>query len=56
MPPYCVLPAAFFPRLPAAVTTTMPASTARLAARHSGSVLYDSDTDAPTERLITRML
>ena len=39
MPPYCGLPFAFFPRLPAAATTTMPASTARLAASASGSVL-----------------
>ena len=59
MPPYCVffsLLTVFCPRLPAAATTTMPASTARLAARVSGSVLYDSVTRAPTEMLMTRML
>ena len=41
MLPYCVFSArrSFCPRLPAAVTTTMPASTARLAASVSGSVL-----------------
>jgi hypothetical protein len=41
MLPYCVFltnPTVFCPRLPAAVTTTMPASTARLAASVSGSV------------------
>ena len=30
MPPYCGWPSAFLPRLPAAATTTMPASTAPL--------------------------
>ena len=39
MAPYCNCPSRFFPRLPAAVTTTIPASTARFAARVSGSVL-----------------
>jgi hypothetical protein len=54
--PYCVWPLAFLPRLPAAVTTTTPASTTRLAASVSGSVRYDSVTAAPTDRLTTRML
>src|SRR4029079_12079660 len=54
--PYCVWPRLFLPWLPAAVTTTIPASTARFAARVNGSVLYDSVTAAPTERLMTRML
>ena len=49
-------PTVRWPRLPAAATTTMPASTARLAASVSGSVSYDSVTRAPTERLMTRML
>src|SRR5262245_4531226 len=40
--PYCALPSAPRPRLPAAETTTRPASTARFAASVSGSVLYDS--------------
>ena len=39
MPPYCGCPFAFRPKLPAAVTTTIPASTARRAASVSGSVL-----------------
>ena len=56
MPPYCVCPLWFVPRLPAAATTTMPASVARLAASVNGSVVYDSVTAAPTDRLITRML
>ena len=56
MPPYCGSPLAFFPRLPAAATTTTPASTTRLAASVSGSVRYDSVTDAPTERFTTRIL
>src|SRR3954470_5776659 len=56
MAPYCSLPAALLPRLPAAVTTTTPESTTRLAARVNGSVLYDSVTAAPTETLTTRML
>ena len=56
MPPNCVSPAAFWPRLPAAATTTMPASTARLAASASGSLAYDSNTPEATDRLITRML
>ena len=38
MPPYWLSAVAFRPRLPAAATTTMPASTARLAASVSGSV------------------
>ena len=38
MPPSCGCPAPSRPRLPAAATTTMPASTARLAASVSGSV------------------
>ena len=42
MPPYCGLPSGPLPRLPAAETTTRPASTARLAASVSGSVVYDS--------------
>src|SRR6185436_16581048 len=54
--PYCASPLAALPRLPAAATTTMPASTARLAASVSGSVLYDSVTAAPSDRLMTRML
>src|SRR6266850_2351452 len=37
MPPYCALPVVgFFPMFPAAVTTTMPASTQRLVASVSG--------------------
>ncbi len=40
--PYCGLPSGPVPRLPAAEMTTRPASTARLAASVSGSVLYDS--------------
>ena len=40
MPPYCGWPCASRPGLPAAATTTMPASTARLAASVSGSVVY----------------
>ena len=43
-PPYCSWPSPFLPRLPAAVTTTMPASTTRLTASVSGSVQYDSRT------------
>ena len=39
MAPYWGSPLALRPMLPAAATTTMPASTARLAARVSGSVL-----------------
>jgi len=39
MAPYCGWPFAALPMLPAAATTTMPASTARLAASVSGSVL-----------------
>ena len=39
MPPYCGVPSADLPMLPAEATTTMPASTARLAANVSGSVL-----------------
>ena len=58
--PYCGWPLAALPRLPAAATTTMPASTARLAASVSGSVLYDSVTrgaerevdDADVERVL----
>src|SRR5204863_4677252 len=42
IPPYCVCACALRPRLPAAVTTTTPASTARLAASVNGSVAYDS--------------
>jgi hypothetical protein len=42
--------------LPAAATTTMPASTARFVASASGSVVYDSKTPVATERLMTRML
>jgi hypothetical protein len=42
--------------LPAAATTTIPASTARLAASVSGSTMYDSVTAAPTDMLMTRML
>ena len=57
MPPNCARAGRRFrPRLPAAATTTMPASTARLAACASGSVLYDSNTPDATERLMTRML
>src|SRR5919108_4675539 len=56
IPPYCGWPSAFRPRLPAAATTTTPASTRRLAARVSGSVQYDSCTAAPTETFTTRML
>src|SRR5262245_37420253 len=56
MPPYWDWPSALRPRLPAAATTTTPASTTRLAARVIGSVQYDSRTVAPTERLTTRML
>ena len=37
--PYWAVPSAAFPKLPAAATTTMPASTACLAASVSGSVL-----------------
>ena len=55
MAPYCGWPLAALPRLPAAATTTMPASTARFAASVSGSVVYDSVTAAPSERLMTRM-
>src|SRR5512144_1061267 len=40
-PPYCVRPCGFRPLLPADATTTMPASTTRLAATVSGSALYD---------------
>ncbi len=40
MPPYCRLPAAFFPKLPAAPTTTMPRSVNALAASVNGSVQY----------------
>ena len=36
MPPYCVSPRSLRPKLPAAETTTMPASTARFAASVSG--------------------
>ena len=53
-PPYCVSPSSLLPKLPAAATTTMPASTARRAARVSGSDSYDSSTGAPIDRLITR--
>ena len=56
MPPYCVSPDPLRPKLPAADTTTMPASTARFAASVSGSDRYDSVTAAPTDRLMTRML
>ncbi len=42
MPPYCSLPAAFLPMLPAAATTVMPLSVTALAASVSGSVQYDS--------------
>ena len=56
MPPYCVCPCEPRPLLPAAATTTMPASTARFAATVSGSVLYDSYTPVATDRLTTRML
>src|SRR4029078_10860672 len=52
--PYCGWPFAALPRLPAAATTTMPASTARLAASVSGSVVYDSYTLAHTAGLMTR--
>ena len=38
-PPCWILPSAVRPRFPAAETTTMPASTARLAASVSGSVV-----------------
>src|SRR5687767_10636943 len=41
-PPYWSAPLGPLPRLPAAETTTIPASTARRAARVSGSVVYDS--------------
>src|SRR5947207_3507120 len=56
MPPNTLWPAASFPRLPAAATTTMPACTARSTAAHNGSSLYDSSTACPSERLITLML
>src|SRR5437867_5088715 len=56
MPPYWIARWALRPRLPAALTTTTPARTARFAARVKGSVLYDSYTPAATDRLMTRML
>ena len=43
------------PRLPAAVTTTTPAFQSFSTARQSGSVVYDSCTAAPSDRLTTRM-
>ena len=39
MPPMTALPSSVLPKLPAAVTTTIPASTARCTAWHSGSSL-----------------
>ena len=54
--PYCSSPAAFFPMLPAAVTTVMPWSVTALTASVSGSVQYDSRIAAPTDMLTTRML
>jgi len=56
MPPYCSLPSAFLPRLPAAATTVMPLSVSFLVASVSGSVQYDSWMPAPTDMLTTRML
>src|SRR3954452_3461485 len=56
IPPYCGWPAAFLPRLPAAVTTVIPRSVTRLAASVSGSVQNDSRMAAPTDMLTIRML
>ena len=44
------------PKLPAAATTRIPASTARCAAWHNGSSRYDSNTGCPSDRLMIRML
>src|SRR5688500_12315026 len=54
IPPNCVSPSALRPRLPAEATTTMPACVARCAANVSGSLKYDSDAAAATDRLMTR--
>src|SRR6195256_1784971 len=54
-PPYCPRPSALRPLLPAEATTTMPALTAASVAWVSGSELYDSETPAAIEMLITRM-
>src|SRR5438128_1459779 len=56
MPPHCGKPAAFLPRLPAAVTTTTPLSTTRFAASVRGSVQNDSWTPAAIETFTTRIL
>ena len=56
MPPYCAPPFAFLPRLPAAVTTTMPLLVTARTASVNGSVQYDSRTAAPTDMFTTRML
>src|SRR5438093_5820339 len=56
MPPRIMCPSADLPALPADATTTMPAFTASATARHSGSVVDDSNTGCPSERLMTRML
>ena len=42
MPPQIGVPSRCLPQLPAAATTTTPASTTRLVASVSGSVQYDS--------------
>ena len=55
IPAYWVTPDGLRPLLPAEVTTTIPAATARLAASVSGSVSYDSYTPVATERFTTRM-
>ncbi len=53
-PPTMGRPSSVFPRLPAAATTTSPASTARCTAWQSGSSRYDSNTGWPSDRLMTR--
>ncbi len=56
MPATTARPSGVFPRLPAAVTTVMPAALARSTARHRGSSRHDWVTGWPSERLRTRML
>ena len=56
MPPYCSCAAAFLPRLPAAVTTTMPRVDGALGGERQRVGPVRLVTAAPTERLTTRML
>src|SRR5688572_12955510 len=51
--PYIFCPAAFLPLLPAAATTTIPASTSFRAARQTGSLRHESSAGVPRLRLTT---